>query len=118
MHARLGIESGRASLGILLAGRDASVPRHRHETSWEVLMALRAGGDVQMAAVPHEKELSPKRVVAGTIVAVPPATYHAWTPGGVEPLWAVQIYVPPGPEQRFKQPADVPHRYDHRASDR
>lgn len=41
MHARLGFEKGRASLGLLLASRDAGVARHRHDDAWEVLVALR-----------------------------------------------------------------------------
>ena len=34
--------------------------------------------------------------------AVPPATKHAWKPDEGSTLVAIQLYTPPGPEQRFK----------------
>ena len=39
----------------------------------------------------------------GMVVAMPKGTLHAWLPGGKKPLLALQMYVPPGPEQRFKK---------------
>jgi hypothetical protein len=36
-------------------------------------------------------------------VAVPSGVEHAFVPGGTRPFVAVQLYVPPGPEQRFRK---------------
>ena len=43
----------------------------------------------------------PHRLGAGEILAVPPGTRHSWQPDPGSTLVAVQIYDPPGPEQRF-----------------
>jgi mannose-6-phosphate isomerase-like protein (cupin superfamily) len=42
----------------------------------------------------------------GMVVAIPKGALHAWEPAGSKPLIALQIYVPPGPEQRFKKLAE------------
>jgi len=78
-----------------LAGT-AGVAEHDHPTSWEILFAIDAGGTFTLAGVP-------KRLGPGEIVVVPPGTKHSWTPDAGKPLAAVQVYAPPGPEQRFKQ---------------
>ena len=43
-----------------------------------------------------EGKLGPKQVVT-----VPPGAKHAWKPDPGSRLVAVQLYSPPGPEQRF-----------------
>jgi hypothetical protein len=103
MHARLGFESGRASFGILLASKDAPVLPHVHETSWEVLAPLWAEGTAKRAPSVGASEMIDIPMTDGTVVAMPKGTQHAWSPGGKKPLLAVQMYVPPGPEQRFKK---------------
>lgn len=105
MHARTAFagDGQRASLGVLIASADATVAQHQHDGSWEVLAALRASGMAKRAAGPGATDLAAIPVEDGAVVAMPKATQHAWMPGGKKPLVAVQLYVPPGPEQRFKQ---------------
>ena len=112
MHARIGFEgeSQRASLGVLMAAKDAAVAQHQHDTAWEILVALRADGTARRADGPGAGELASFAVGDGAVVAMPKATQHAWVPGGKKPLVAIQLYVPPGPEQRFKALAAPPAR--------
>jgi quercetin dioxygenase-like cupin family protein len=107
MHARLGFQGAgqRASLGLLMASADAQVARHRHDDAWEILVALRASGTAGRAAGGGALEGS--RLEDGGVVAMPRGIDHAWTPDGKKALVAVQLYVPPGPEQRFKKLAGV-----------
>ena len=107
MHARLGFQGSgqRASLGLLMASADAPVARHRHDDAWEILVALRASGSAARAASGGALETS--RLEDGGVVAMPRGIDHAWTPDGKRPLVALQLYVPPGPEQRFKKLAGV-----------
>ena len=106
MHARLGFEGAdkRASFEILMASLDAQIPQHTHDGSWEILAALRADGTLRVARE-GAADLAPVRLDDGAIVAIPKSARHSWEPDGTEPLIAVQIYVPPGPEQRFKDSA-------------
>lgn len=103
LHARLGIEHGRASFGLLWGSADATVPPHRHPSSWEVIALLSAEGEFRSAADESAETLQPSRVASGSQLAVPPAHQHGFTAAGKTALFAVQMYVPPGPEQRFKQ---------------
>jgi hypothetical protein len=109
MHARIGFEGDkqRASLGVLIASKDASVAQHQHDTSWEVLAALRAGGTMKRAAQPGGTALTPSAIADGAVVLMPKGVAHAWVPGNTKPLVAIQLYVPPGPEQRFKKLAET-----------
>jgi mannose-6-phosphate isomerase-like protein (cupin superfamily) len=108
MHARMGIEGDRqrASLGVLMASKDAPVPQHKHEGSWEILIALRAEGTARRAASAEATDTAPIKMTDGMVVAIPKGALHAWEPAGSKPLIALQIYVPPGPEQRFKKLAE------------
>jgi len=108
MHARMGIEGDvqRASLGVLMASKDAPVPQHKHEGSWEILIALRAEGTARRAASAEATDTAPVKMTDGMVVAIPKGALHAWEPAGSKPLIALQIYVPPGPEQRFKKLAE------------
>jgi mannose-6-phosphate isomerase-like protein (cupin superfamily) len=107
MHARIAFEGAgqKASLGMLMASKDAPVPQHQHDDAWEILAVLRGHGTARRADAPGA-ELAAFAVSDGAVVAVPKATQHAWTPAGDVPLVAVQLYVPPGPEQRFKKLAE------------
>lgn len=72
-----------------------SAPEHSHPDSWEVLAAVDGAGTFTMDG-------KPARLAPGDIVRVPPGVKHSWTPDPGSYLQAVQIYRPPGPEQRFK----------------
>ena len=101
-HARIGFEGEkrRASLGILMGSADAPVAAHQHDGSWEVLVPLRAAGTAERGS-----ERLP--IADGVVVAIPKGVVHAWQPDGTKPLVALQLYVPPGPEQRFKSLASA-----------
>jgi mannose-6-phosphate isomerase-like protein (cupin superfamily) len=106
-HARLGFEAGEgaaASLGVLIASKDAPVKEHVHEHEWELMAVLDGEGDL------IERPLSGERrthVEGPRFLAVPPDEPHGWAPTGARPLIAIQAYAPPGPEQRFKKLAGV-----------
>lgn len=79
----------------------APVAEHVHATSWEILCALEAQGTFTLAG--KEQRLSGR-----SIVLVPPNTKHSWRPDPGTKLLGVQLYAPPGPEQRFKILASPP----------
>jgi mannose-6-phosphate isomerase-like protein (cupin superfamily) len=94
MHAHLDVARSAFYVGRLAGG--AAVAQHKHDGSWEVLAAVDASGTFVLAG--KEQHLGPKQ-----IVFVPPGTLHEWKPDPGSSLVALQIYDPPGPEQRFKK---------------
>ena len=82
-----------ASILALPAG--GTVPAHVHARESELLYVLAGGGAMTVAGV----ELA---VAPSSVVQIPPNTQHAFT--ATSDVRAVQIYVPGGPEQRFKSP--------------
>jgi quercetin dioxygenase-like cupin family protein len=102
MHARLGFESGRASLGMIVFAADAKVAAHDHKDAWEALAVLKGDGALGIARGAPGGPLEPRHLRNGSAIAIPKGARHAWDPSGTSPLVAVQFYVPPGPEQRFK----------------
>jgi len=98
MHARLDVDD-RSVAPSLYLGRlwgTAAVPEHDHATSWEILCAVDASGTFTLAG--QERHLGPH-----TCASVPPGAKHAWRPDAGSRLVAIQLYSPPGPEQRFKK---------------
>jgi mannose-6-phosphate isomerase-like protein (cupin superfamily) len=95
MHAHLDVGTGLSPEIYFgrLAGT-ASVAEHTHPGAWEVLAAVEAAGTFTIAGEPH-------RLGAREILAVPPDTKHAWAADPGSRLVALQMYDPPGPEQRF-----------------
>jgi mannose-6-phosphate isomerase-like protein (cupin superfamily) len=96
MHARLDLEpevSPEAYVGRLEG--TAPVAEHDHATSWEILAALEGSGTFTLDGVA-------RAIKAPEVVAVPPGRKHSWRPDPGVKLVAVQVYAPPGPEQRFK----------------
>lgn len=101
-HARLGFEgdgSPRASLGVLFLSKDAPVAEHAHDAQWEHLAMLDGAGQLVLE---EAGKASPLEVKDGTVASVPPGTKHAWKPAGTDLFLGIQVYTPPGPEQRFK----------------
>jgi len=97
MHAHLDLESDVSPE--LYVGRlegTAPVAEHVHESSWEILCAVEAAGMLTLDG-------KPSRVGSRSIVADPPNTRHSWKPDDGSKLVAIQLYTPPGPEQRFKK---------------
>lgn len=103
MHAHLDLDD-RAVAPTVYLGRlagTASVAEHEHDKSWEILCAIEAAGTFTLAG-------QAQRLLPRTCVFVPPGTKHAWQPDPGSALRAVQLYWPPGPEQRFKKLAAEP----------
>ncbi len=99
-HARLGFEDGSASLGSLMASKSAPVRQNVHEHEWEIL-AILSGDGTLVRTVGGREEATP--IGGGTFASIAPGVPHAYRPAGTSPLVAVQLFLPPGPEQRFKR---------------
>jgi mannose-6-phosphate isomerase-like protein (cupin superfamily) len=99
-HARLGFQDGSASLGSLMASKSAPVPQNVHEHEWEIL-AILSGDGTLVRTVGGREDSAP--IAAGTFVSIAPGVPHAYRPAGTSPLVAVQLFLPPGPEQRPKK---------------
>lgn len=99
-HARLGLEEPPASMGFLMMSKNATVAEHVHDKEWEFLAILEGSGELG-------RKTSGKVPVKGaTFAAVKPGEPHGFKPAGDKPTYAVQMYWPPGPEQRFKKLAE------------
>lgn len=97
MSAWLDVDDAKTSPELYL-GRlagTAPVAEHDHPTSWEILAAVEASGTFVLEG--KEQRLGPKQ-----IVIVPKGAKHQWRPDPGSKLVAIQMYAPPGPEQRFK----------------
>jgi quercetin dioxygenase-like cupin family protein len=97
--ARLYLNAGTASkavaLTVLTLEPGAQVPEHVHETSEEILYIER--GTVMMTVDGVEVSAGP-----GDVVRIPANVKHS-AKVDKEAMSAVQLYLPPGPEQRFTQ---------------
>jgi hypothetical protein len=95
MHAHLDFEKD-LSPDVYVGRLEGTAPvaEHDHGPSWEVLCAVEASGTFTVDGVPTH-------LVGPAIVAVPPGRKHSWQPDPGSKLVAVQVYAPPGPEQRF-----------------
>jgi putative monooxygenase len=90
-----------ASLGVLELQGGAGVPEHTHPESVEILYVEQ--GEAEMVL---EGRTLP--VKAGDAVYIPAGLPHAARIAEGAPLFrAVQVYVGPGPEQRFRQGSPV-----------
>jgi quercetin dioxygenase-like cupin family protein len=101
MHAHLDVEKDK--LPALYVGRlegTAPVAEHVHDTSWEIIFAVEAAGTFTLDG-------KPKRLAPRDVVMVPPKVKHSWAPDDGSKLVAIQMYTPPGPEQRFRALADA-----------
>ncbi|MBI5495357.1 MAG: cupin domain-containing protein [Deltaproteobacteria bacterium] len=88
------------SLSEMVLQPGAVVPEHAHEGAAEILYVVDGALDVTSGG-------KTTRAAAGDAVHVPPGVKHqAVVPPG-KPVRLVQVYSPPGPEQRFR-PAAAP----------
>lgn len=83
------------TLGTLDADPTQAVPEHVHTASAEVLWIVDGAGTLRLGDVSQT-------VQPATFVFIPAGTLHGFVPNGTRPLFAYQLYAPPGPEQRFK----------------
>lgn len=90
-----------ASLTELTLAPGAQVPEHVHETSTEILY-------VQQGTAEFSVDGKTFKAAQGDAVYIPAGSKHsAKVTGRLQPLRAVQVYVGPGPEQRFTKGARV-----------
>lgn len=102
-HARIGWKAEdkpAAALDLLRFSKDAAVAEHAHEHEWEILAVLEGDGELVRGPADKEERVP---VHAGTLVTVAAGVRHAFRPSGAAPLFAVQVYAPPGPEQRYRK---------------
>jgi quercetin dioxygenase-like cupin family protein len=71
----------------------AKVPEHVHAKETELLYVLTGSGTMTVAG-------TDVAVTPTSVIQIPPNTKHAFA--ATEPVRAIQIYTPAGPEQRFK----------------
>jgi putative monooxygenase len=84
---------------VMLPG--AAVPEHVHDRSAELLYILSGRGTMTLG----DQTL---QVKPGMAIYIPPGTKHSFRlETRVEPLRALQVYTPGGPEQRFKTGAEA-----------
>ncbi len=91
-----GAEQLPMSLAELRGEAGFSVPSHVHEASDESLWISSGSGTMRVG----DKAIE---VHADQWIHVPRGTVHSFESNGSEPLVALQMYVPSGPEQRFIQ---------------
>jgi mannose-6-phosphate isomerase-like protein (cupin superfamily) len=83
-----------------MASKSAAVPQNVHEREWEIL-AILSGDGTLVRTVGGREDDTP--IAPGTFASIAPGVPHAYRPAGKSPLVAVQLFSPPGPEQRFKK---------------
>lgn len=99
-HARIAYEEPPASMGLLMMSKNAPVAEHTHDKEWEFLAIVDGDGELV------KKSGGNVKISGATFVSMPPGVAHAFKPSGTTPTIAVQMYWPPGPEQRFKKLAE------------
>lgn len=91
-----GVKKKRASFQVMLLKPKAAVPKHKHATSSEIIYMTSGAGVVTIAGSEYP-------VKAGAAIQIPAGVEHAFRVTSAEPVVAMQLYVPAGPEQRFKK---------------
>ncbi len=89
-----GAGSAEVAMTLLVLEPGAAVPTHVHATSVELLYVLQGQAEMRVGA---------ERVVIGPgdAARIPMGVEHEARVLGAVPLRALQVYTPPGPEQRF-----------------
>lgn len=91
--ATIFVEKGPLSATLLELDAGVTVPEHVHAKETEALYVLEGGGTMTIAGVAVP-------VDANAVIQIPPGVPHAFT--ATAATRALQLYTPPGPEQRFK----------------
>lgn len=87
------LEQGALSAGLLEIDAGVAVPEHVHAKETEVLYLEAGAGTMTIAGVAIA-------VDEHAVIQIPAGVPHAFT--ATAPTRALQLYTPPGPEQRFK----------------
>jgi mannose-6-phosphate isomerase-like protein (cupin superfamily) len=83
----------------LLFSPDAGVAEHVHDKQWECLVAFEGDGELVQKPGAGAADLH-DALAPGAIVCVPPNRPHSYVHGKAR-LVALQVYAPPGPEERY-----------------
>lgn len=89
-----------ASLTLLGIAGGASVPEHSHDDAWELLVILQGAGTMTLGSGDAQRTIE---VRPGSTLRIPRAVPHAFVASPGDAVIAVQLYTPPGAEQRFKK---------------
>ena len=92
--AQIFLETGPMAASILSLASGAKVPEHVHAKETEMLYILEGAGTMKIAG--QDVAVTPT-----SVIQIPPNTKHAFA--ATANVRALQIYTPPGPEQRFKK---------------
>lgn len=84
-----------AAVSVISMAAGATVPEHLHEGSTEILYIMEGGGTLTVGA-------DVLTLVQGSVAYIPMNTLHSYINSPDERTTAVQVYVVPGPEQRFR----------------
>jgi len=99
-HARIALQEPPAAMSFLMMSKNAPVAEHSHDKEWEYLAIVEGEGELV-------KKTGGKTAISGsTFASINPGNPHSFKPAGTKPTVAVQLYWPPGPEQRFKKLAE------------
>jgi len=83
-----------ASADVIEMDAGVKVPSHEHDHETELLYVLSGSGTMTVDGV--DMPVGPT-----TVVQIPPGTTHSFA--AADAVTAIQLYTPPGPEQRFKK---------------
>jgi mannose-6-phosphate isomerase-like protein (cupin superfamily) len=100
-HARLAYEEPPAAMGWLMMSKNANVPEHTHDKEWEFLAVVDGEGEL------NRKTGGKTPINGSTFLSINPGNPHSFKASGGKPTMAIQMYWPPGPEQRFKKLAEA-----------
>jgi quercetin dioxygenase-like cupin family protein len=87
------LETGPMSVSLATIPKGTAIPEHVHAKETELLVFLAGTGTMRINGVTIP-------ITETSVVQVPPNTKHAFT--ATSDVRALQIYTPPGPEQRWK----------------
>jgi quercetin dioxygenase-like cupin family protein len=82
-------------LGRLTFSPGSGVAEHNHQASLEIVYILAGTGELVLDG-------KKSTLKAGDVIHVPVGMNHAFRNSGSETVDLIQIYSPPGPEERFK----------------
>lgn len=93
-EAQMLFSDARFYLGRLKFSPGGAVPEHNHAASTETVYILAGSGELTLSG----KKFTVK---TGDVVHIPIGANHAFRNNGSEPVDLIQVYSPPGPEERF-----------------
>lgn len=86
------------------------MPVHAHPESHEAIALLSANGRFLIEPAPELSDgpsqggrLEERRLDGGEQLFIRKERRHGFVPSGQTPTLGIQLYLPPGPEQRFKE---------------